>query len=44
MEDVGLIFIGQEHSGLTDAQNTARLALQMVRDGAELTRSSAANI
>lgn len=33
MEDTGLEWIGQEHSGIDDAKNTARLAWKMLQDG-----------
>ncbi|KAL7635712.1 UNVERIFIED_CONTAM: hypothetical protein RMT77_013529 [Armadillidium vulgare] len=33
MQDVGLKFEGREHSGLTDARNTARLSVKMAQDG-----------
>lgn len=41
LEDLGLRFEGQEHCGLDDSQNTARLAFKMVQDGCflEITKS-----
>ncbi|XP_070684490.1 ERI1 exoribonuclease 2 [Pempheris klunzingeri] len=41
LQDLGIQFSGREHSGLDDAQNTARLAARMMRDGCvmKITRS-----
>ncbi|XP_038618731.1 ERI1 exoribonuclease 2 [Tachyglossus aculeatus] len=33
LQDLGLKFSGQEHSGLDDSRNTAHLAWRMIRDG-----------
>ncbi|XP_034045033.1 ERI1 exoribonuclease 2 [Thalassophryne amazonica] len=37
LQDLGIQFSGREHSGLDDAQNTARLAARMMRDGCVMT-------
>ncbi|KAL3271487.1 hypothetical protein HHI36_021970 [Cryptolaemus montrouzieri] len=36
LEEVGLEFIGKQHSGLDDAKNTAYLARKLIQDGAYL--------
>ncbi|NWH75287.1 ERI2 exoribonuclease, partial [Piaya cayana] len=36
LQDLGLTFIGREHSGLDDSRNTARLAWRMICDGCVL--------
>ncbi|XP_072416023.1 ERI1 exoribonuclease 2 isoform X1 [Chiloscyllium punctatum] len=33
LQDLGIMFLGREHSGLDDARNTAHLAWQMICDG-----------
>ncbi|XP_065125599.1 ERI1 exoribonuclease 2 [Paramisgurnus dabryanus] len=37
LQDLGIEFIGREHSGLVDARNTALLAWRMLLDGCVLT-------
>ncbi|OXB72745.1 UNVERIFIED_CONTAM: hypothetical protein H355_009926 [Colinus virginianus] len=36
LQDLGLAFVGREHSGLDDSRNTARLAWRMICDGCVL--------
>eukprot|EP00075_Anas_platyrhynchos_P035994 XP_027325247.1 ERI1 exoribonuclease 2 [Anas platyrhynchos] len=36
LQDLGLTFVGREHSGLDDSRNTARLAWRMICDGCVL--------
>ncbi|XP_046756787.1 ERI1 exoribonuclease 2 isoform X3 [Gallus gallus] len=36
LQDVGLAFVGREHSGLDDSRNTARLAWRLICDGCVL--------
>ncbi|XP_064395186.1 ERI1 exoribonuclease 2-like isoform X2 [Halichondria panicea] len=36
LEDLGIPFVGNEHSGIDDARNTAKLCYRMVRDGCKL--------
>ncbi|XP_069726388.1 ERI1 exoribonuclease 2 isoform X2 [Phaenicophaeus curvirostris] len=36
LQDLGMVFIGREHSGLDDSRNTARLAWRMICDGCVL--------
>ncbi|XP_041603447.1 ERI1 exoribonuclease 2 isoform X2 [Vulpes lagopus] len=41
LQEVGIEFLGREHSGLDDSRNTAMLAWKMIRDGClmKITRS-----
>eukprot|EP00057_Strongylocentrotus_purpuratus_P034724 XP_796324.3 PREDICTED: 3'-5' exoribonuclease 1 [Strongylocentrotus purpuratus] len=36
LDSTGLAFIGQPHRGIDDARNIARVALQLIEDGAEM--------
>ncbi|XP_041476908.1 3'-5' exoribonuclease 1-like [Lytechinus variegatus] len=36
LNSIGLAFIGQPHRGIDDARNIARIALQLIEDGAEM--------
>ena len=36
LESIGLEFSGQPHRGIDDARNIARIAIQLIEDGAEL--------
>lgn len=42
LQEVGIEFLGREHSGLDDSRNTALLAWKMIKDGClmKITRSS----
>ncbi len=36
LENMGLSFEGQQHSGIDDARNIARIAIRMLQDGADI--------
>ncbi|NXD09108.1 ERI2 exoribonuclease, partial [Nothocercus nigrocapillus] len=43
LQDLGIAFVGREHSGLDDSRNTARLAWRMICDGCVLKVTKSLN-